>query len=331
MEAFAKSIDQPGKKEAFSVSAASKALADAVSEQAPMGAYFKALLSGDHAGAAKIAWQNAHAPGSEARYGEWLEAVGKAVLCHDQAFSNRAEAFMQWSNSSLRDAAGQLVGANPIADIVGPKPATTPLKVNPTAQTYFDKLTDLRSMQGLLTVTQQQNAGWLPSNEVLILAVHSGPDSLALPAYIWQPAAHGKARLVTVEGDAGGIAATTTTDYDDTNNVTQITDAQSKVTKYTYDDANRRLTTIYAFGTANVDLDHHLQAAGAGGHAHEAQWDRHRVQLREPWNCSRSGFTNRGWWFGTDTFTYHPNQLLKTASRGALHDQTRPVDAGHRL
>ncbi|MCE9554377.1 MAG: hypothetical protein K8T91_13500 [Planctomycetes bacterium] len=182
VEAFAKSIDSPGVKETFVVSPESKALAAAVSDQAPLGPFFKALLSGDHAGAAKLAWKNAHAPGNEPRYEDWLEAVGKAVLCHDQAFGKRAEAFTQWSNSSLRDAAGQLVAANPIADIVGPKPEATPLKVAPSAQTFFNKLTDLRGLQGMI---QQSHMGWLPGNEVLLLVGRHSPDALALPGYQW--------------------------------------------------------------------------------------------------------------------------------------------------
>jgi len=187
VEAFAKSIDSPGKKEAFSVSAASKALADAVSEKAPMGLYFKTLLSGDHEGAAKLAWQLAHAPRNEPRYEAWLEAVAKAVQCHDQAFGGRTEAFLKWNNGSLVDAAGQRIAANPIADVVGPKPEPTEIsdKTQAAAQAFFNRLDNVRGLAGALAQQQRQNASWLPANDVLILSIGGAPSEYALPAYAW--------------------------------------------------------------------------------------------------------------------------------------------------
>ena len=187
VKTFADGIDRPGKKEAFSVSASSKALADAVSEKAPLGAYFKALLSGDHEGAAKLAWQLAHAPGNEPRYEDWLEAVAKAVQCHDQAFGGRTEAFKQWSNGSLVDAAGQRVAANPIADVVGPRPEPTEIaaKTQAAAQAFFNRLENVRGLAGALAQQQRQNASWLPANDVLILSIGGAPIEYALPAYSW--------------------------------------------------------------------------------------------------------------------------------------------------
>ena len=188
IEAFAKSIDTPGAKAAFGVSVASQALGDAISEKAPMGAYFKALLSGDQAGAAKLAWKLANAPGNEPHYDDWIEAVAKAVQCHDQTFGGRAEAFKKWSHNALTDAAGQRVAANPIADIVGQRPERTEIseKTQAAAQAFFNRLDNVRGLAGALALAQRQYANWLPADDALVLAIGGAPSEYALPAYAWR-------------------------------------------------------------------------------------------------------------------------------------------------
>jgi len=128
-------------------------------------------------------------------------------------------------------------------------------------------------------------------------------------------------RALTTEGDTGGIAATTSFVYDPTNNLIQVTDADSKVTVYTYDNANRRLTTTYASGTADASTwtatykplgqVATLTKPAGGGTSIVITYSYEDREL-----LSQRLYTQGMTTLGTDTFTYHPNRLLKTANGG---------------
>lgn len=110
-----------------------------------------------------------------------------------------------------------------------------------------------------------------------------------------------------------GIPATTHLVYDAASNLTQVTDADGKVTAYAYNDANRMVTVTFGSGSGTprtwsyryLPMGQQQSLAKPDGVVVTSGYDALERLI------SRSYSTG-----GEDTFTYHANGLLASASSG---------------
>lgn len=122
-----------------------------------------------------------------------------------------------------------------------------------------------------------------------------------------------RSRLTAAVKDEAGINAITRYEFDAVGNLVRIIDAMGQVTAYLYDAANRRTSATYAFSTTQAKTSRY------------EYWPTGRLRREHKPNGviveyaydNEERLASRTYSTGAaDTFTYHPNGLLKTARSG---------------
>lgn len=160
---FRDRLTKGGKSKPFATSAFSKKVAGKISKDAPLGAFLKPLLLGDHQAAAQIAWNHARLAETDEERAQWLNAIVLAIRCHDQQFGGRDEAFVKWLSAAGDE-------TNPILDLVGEQP----LEFEPSEEEFAKASAQLNAA----TSPAQINEGnlilaSLPKNDVLRIGLQT--------------------------------------------------------------------------------------------------------------------------------------------------------------